>query len=269
VLVEENSLRPRLKTGHSNQQSVQKKRQGVGPLEEKEFHNWWWSPWSLIITPGKRARFVRRSGADRTLQTTEQWGCKHSSNLHLTSLQRSESNMRSTQDGIGSAAGIPQGACVHLRMSWRMNDSMSWQTPADSRATAANSTQLLVICDKLICSTNARSLPPVFVVNRTLVFCITKRCCPGSLICSMTELCVGRCVHLQQWHLWSSHFKIHCNKQQVSTLPQFLANWSVLTTNGSLHPTFARNYPQRALHWAIKTSAKIDSEGRSIKREEA
>jgi len=38
---------------------------------------------------------------------------------------------------------------------------------------------------------------------------------------------VGRCVHLQQWHLWSSHFKIHYNQQQASRLPQILANWSV------------------------------------------
>ena len=40
---------------------------------------------------------------------------------------------------------------------------------------------------------------------------------------------------------------IHCNKQQASTLPQFLANLSVSTTNGSLHPTFAGNCPQRVL----------------------
>jgi len=41
---------------------------------------------------------------------------------------------------------------------------------------------------------------------------------------------VGRCVHLQPWCLWSSHFEIHCKQQQLAattTQPQLLANWTV------------------------------------------
>jgi len=72
---------------HSNQHPSLARKWWVNNSDESPLMGWrcWWqSPWSLGNALGERAIFVWRSGAVATLQTVEQWGHHHSTNLHLT-----------------------------------------------------------------------------------------------------------------------------------------------------------------------------------------